>query len=128
METETETQVSESKTGSTLYGKVIGVMERRDQIQPLCDELSTLGVREVEVLEGETGIKRMESSLDAVSQFFFGDMESKMVQRYLDAVKQGMIVFVAQVVPETADQAGETAKGRGAMNVVHFGNSVVTNY
>ena len=125
---ETETEASESKTGSTLYGKVIGVMERRDQIQPLCDELSTLGVREVEVLEGETGIKRMEKSLDAVSQFFFGDMESKMVQRYLDAVKQGMIVFVALVVPETADQAAETAKGRGALNVAHFGNSVVTNY
>ena len=125
---ETETEASESKTGSTLYGKVIGVMERRDQVQPLCDELSTLGVREVEVLEGETGIKRMEKSLDAVSQFFFGDMESKMVQRYLDAVKQGMIVFVALVVPETADQAAETAKGRGALNVVHFGNSVVTNY
>lgn len=125
---ETETEASESKTGITLYGKVIGVMERRDQIQPLCDELSTLGVREVEVLEGETGIKRMEKSLDAVSQFFFGDMESKMVQRYLDAVKQGMIVFVALVVPETADQAAETAKGRGALNVAHFGNSVVTNY
>ena len=125
---ETETEASESKTGSTLYGKVIGVMERRDQVQPLCDELLTLGVREVEVLEGETGIKRMEKSLDAVSQFFFGDMESKMVQRYLDAVKLGMIVFVALVVPETADQAAETAKGRGALNVVHFGNSVVTNY
>lgn len=125
---ETEIETAREKSGSTLYGKVIGVIERRDQVQPLCDELSTLGVREVEVLEGETGIKRMESSLDAVSQFFFGDMESKMVQRYLDAVKQGMIVFVALVVPETADQAAETAKGRGALNVVHFGNSVVTNY
>lgn len=125
---ETEIETAREKSGSTLYGKVIGVLERRDQVQPLCDELSTLGVREVEVLEGETGIKRMESSLDAVSQFFFGDMESKMVQRYLDAVKQGMIVFVALVVPETADQAAETAKGRGALNVVHFGNSVVTNY
>ncbi len=125
---ETEIETAGEKSGSTLYGKVIGVIERRDQVQPLCDELSTLGVREVEVLEGETGIKRMESSLDAVSQFFFGDMESKMVQRYLDAVKQGMIVFVALVVPETADQAAETAKGRGALNVVYFGNSVVTNY
>ena len=125
---ETETETSESKTGSTLYGKLIGVIEKRDQVQPLCEELSTLGVREIEVLEGENGIKRMESSLEAVSKFFFGDMESEMVQRYLDAVKKRMIVFVALVVPETADQAAETAKGRGALNVVHFGNSVVTNY
>ncbi len=125
---ETETEASESKTGSTLYGKLIGVIENRDQIQPLCEELSTLGVREVEVLDGPTGISRLESSLDAVSGYFFGDMESKMVQRYLDAVKKGMIVFVALVVPETSDQAAETAKGRGALHVVHFGNSVVTNY
>lgn len=125
---ETEIETAQVASESTLYGKVLGVIERRDQVQPLCAELSTLGVREIEVLEGENGIKRMESSLDAVSRFFFGDMESEMVQGYLDAVKNGMIVFVALVVPEMADQAAATAKGRGALNVVHFGNSVVTNY
>ena len=57
-----------------------------------------------------------------------GDMEAEMVQRYLEAVEGGLIVFAAVVEPEAANHAATTAKGRGASEVVHFGDWVITNY
>ena len=90
--------------------------------------MSKLGVREVEVLDRAVGIKVLDSEQDAVANCFLGDMEAEMVHRYLEAVKNGLIVFAAVVEPETADQAAETAKARGASEVVYFGNWVITNY
>lgn len=112
----------------TPFGKVIGILENREQLQAVSEVLSMLGVREVEVLKGATGIKLLDGEKDAVSQCFLGDMEAAMVQRYLDAAKNGLIVFAAAVAPEMANEAAEVAKLRGASNVVHFGNWVITNY
>ncbi|MBC7817505.1 MAG: hypothetical protein IAG10_11490 [Planctomycetaceae bacterium] len=112
----------------TAYGKVIGVVKNRDQLQAVSEALSKLGVQDVEVLDGAAGIKVLDSEQDAVANCFMGDMEADMVQRYLDAVKKGLIVFAAKVEPETTDQAAETAKARGASEVVHFGDWVITNY
>ena len=123
--------VNESATlepEKTPYGKVIGIVENRDQLQAVSGALSKLGVNDVEVLEGAAGIKLLDREQDGASHYFLGDMEAEMVQRYLDAVKNGLIVFAAVVEPETADQAATTAKGRGASEVVHFGNWVITNY
>ena len=55
-------------------------------------------------------------------------MEGEMLQRYLDAVANDLIVFAAVVVPELAEKTSRIAKMHGASEVVHFGNSVVTNY
>ncbi len=125
------TTVDESalvEPGKTPYGKVIGVVANRNQLQAVSDSLSKLGVNEVEVLDGAVGVKLLHGEHDAVSQCFLGDMEAEMVQRYLDAVKSGLIVFAAVVESETADQAAATAKAQGASEVVHFGNWVITNY
>ena len=117
-----------STTVSTLYGKVIGIVEQRDQLQAVCEALTQLGVQDVEVLDGVAGIQRLDGWQVAVSEYFFGDMELEMVHRYRDAVHNGLIVFAAAVMPEIADQAAESAKERGASEVVHFGNSVIKNY
>ena len=112
----------------TLYGKVMGVLKYRDQLKSLCDSLTLLGIREVEVLDGLSGRKRLQTWNTAVSPFIFGDMEVEMMQRYLDAVVGEFIVFAAVVESDLADKAAELAKLQGATDVVHFGNSVVTNY
>ena len=87
-----------------------------------------LAAREIEVLDGAAGIRFLDGEQDAVSQCFLGDMEAKMVQRYIAAVNKGQIVFAAIVEPEQADQAAEIAKTHGALEVVYFGNWVITNY
>ncbi len=43
-------------------------------------------------------------------------------------VADDLIVFAAVVVPDLTDKAAEITKKQGASDVVHFGNSVVTNY
>ena len=112
----------------TPYGKVFGIVENRAQFQAVTEALSKLGVTDVEVLDGAVGIKVLDGDQDAVAQCFLGDMEAEMVGRYLEAVKSGLIVFAAVVEPEAADQAAESVKARGASEVVHFGNWVITNY
>ena len=112
----------------TPFGKVMGVVENRDQLQAVSDALSQLGVQEIEVLDGAAGINLLGGEQVAVSQCFLGDMEAETVKHYLDAVKHGLIVFAAVVEPDTAAQAAETAKALGASEIVHFGSLVITNY
>lgn len=126
MKTDDESIAVESE--KTPYGKVIGIVANRDQLQAVSEALSKLGVNDVEVLDGAVGVKILDGEQDAVSQCFLGDMEAEMVQRYLDAVKSGLIVFAAVVESETADQAAATAKAQGASEVVYFGNWAITNY
>ena len=117
-----------SNAARTIYGKLIGVTPNRDVLQAICDGLTTIGVREVEVLDGPTGVQQLDKWRDAAARCFFGDMEEDLVVRYLAAINQRLIIFAAVVLPETADQAAEMAKAKGAGDVVYFGNSVVTSY
>ena len=124
----TDNGITSVESMKSPIGKVIGVVETRAQFQAVSEALAKLGVQEVEVLEGANGINHLEDDQAAVAQCILGDMEAEMVKRYLDAVKAGQIVFAATVEPEIADQAAETAKARGASEVVHFGVLVITNY
>ena len=110
------------------YGKVMGIVEHRDQLRAITEALTTLGLREVQVLDGFAGAGLLDREHAAASHCFLGDMEAPMVQRYLDAVKNGWIAFAAVVEPETAEEASKTAKSLGALEVVHFGTWVITNY
>jgi hypothetical protein len=111
-----------------LYGKLIGVVRYRSQLKPLCESLSTLGISDVTILDGPSGTQKLEAWKETVSQYFFGDMEGEMLGRYLDAVRNELIVFAAETEPEHADEAAEIATTHGASEVAHFGNSVITNY
>ncbi len=115
-------------SAKTPYGKVIGIVENRKQFQTVSEELSKLGAHQVDAYEGNPGINLLSGEQDTVSQSFLGDMDAEMMKRYLDAVKNGQIVFSAVVAPEVVDQAAETAKAQGASEVVHFGAWVITNY
>ena len=50
------TETLQQKPERTLCGRVIGVVEYRYQLNALCESLAILGVREVEVLNGPSGI------------------------------------------------------------------------
>ena len=122
------TETVQQKPERTLYGNVIGVVKYRYQLNALCESLAILGVREVEVLNGPSGTRRLETWKESASQYSFGDMEGEMLQQYLDAVANDRIVFAAVVVPELADKTAEIVKMAGAFDVVHFGDFAVTNY
>jgi precorrin-6B methylase 2 len=123
-----DTETVKEKPERVLYGKVAGVLQHPYQLKALVETLAKLGVREVEVLKGASGTIQLEKWKETVSQYFFGDMESDMLQGYCDAVAEGDIVFAAVVVSEQADKTAEIARMQGATDIVHFGNSAVTNY
>lgn len=111
------------------YGKVIGVVENREQLQAIHEALKKVGVEKFEVFEGAAGVKLLDSEETDVSHgCSWGEVEAKTVQRYLDAVKHGQIVFAATVASAVADNASEIAKARGASEIVHFGHWVITGY
>ncbi len=124
----TETGTAELTPERDLYGRLIGVVQYRRQLKPMCESLAVLGVREVEVLDGLAGITQLEKWKEGVSQYLFGDTEGKTLQRYLDALKNNLIVFAAVVESSTANEAAEVAKTNDATEVTHFGNAIVTNY
>ncbi|MFM9964885.1 MAG: hypothetical protein ACKV2Q_27085 [Planctomycetaceae bacterium] len=124
----TETELPDLKLEESPFGKVIGIVESRAQLQAVTAALSALGVQNIEVLDGAAGIKSLDGEQDAVANCFLGDMEADMVQRYRDAVKNGQIVFTAVVEPESADEAAEAVKAQGATEIAHFGTWMITNY
>ena len=115
-------------TKVTPFGKVIGIVANREMLQSVSDALIQLGVPEVEVLKGVLGVETLEDEKVAVANYFFGDMEAVMVQRYLTAVKDGQIVFAAKVESASVEQAAASIKALGATEIVHFGEWVITNY
>ena len=124
METGTTDLVPESE----LYGKIIGVIQSRQQVKPLCESLDAIGIREVEILDGLTGVTQVQKWKGSASQYFMGDMEDKTLRQYLKAVTNDLIVFAAVVESDNANDAAETAKTSGATEVTHFGHAVITNY
>ena len=113
---------------TTPYDKIFGVVKYRYQLKTVCESLSAIGVREVEILDGSQGLQKLRAWHQRFSKFLLGERETKLLSRYLDALESDLIVFTAVVDSAGAGIAAETAIARGASRVSHFGNSVVTSY
>ncbi len=111
-----------------LYGRVLGILEDRDQLKSLSASITDVAPTEVEVLDGSAGIARLEEWKDETSQYFFGDMEGDMLQRYLDAAKGDLTVFSIVVDSDAASDVAQKCKANGAVQITHFGNSAITDY
>lgn len=123
-----DNETIDHKPDAELYGKVMGILRNQTQLDAFVAELGTTGVGNVTILRGLEGTEQLESWRESLAKYFFGDMEMKMLQLYLDAIAMDLIIFVADVESDIAEKTAELAKSHGAVDVVHFGNSVVTNY
>ena len=112
----------------TPYGRLIGIVENPERFRAVSEGLKQLGVRDIDRLDGASGVETLEDDKKAVSHFFFGDMEGEMVKRYLAAVKNGHSVFAAVVEPKSVEQAAAIVKALGATEIIHFGEWIITNY
>ncbi len=110
------------------YGKVVGIVRDRDQLNVIFTALSTLGSHETEVMGGSVGVSMLDKEEDDVSRCFLGDTEKDLVHRYVNAARRGLLVFTVAVEPGEADQVARTAKSLGAMDVAYFGTWAITNY
>lgn len=123
-----ETGTIEESPKRALSGKLFGIVADRHQLKSLSNALAALPVGETEVLDAIPGINQIETWQEVVSHYFFGDMEGLMLQRYLDALKNNLIVFAVTLDSDIANDAAEIAKTNGATEIAHFGNLVITNY
>lgn len=110
------------------YGKVVGIVRDRDQLNAIFRALTTLGAQETEVMGGSVGVSMLDKEEDDVARCFLGDTEKDMVHRYLNAAREGLLVFTVAVEPREADLVARTAKSLGALDVAYFGTWAITSY
>lgn len=114
----------EGQTLTVPTGKVLGIVDTRDEFEVLVQALTKAGFDKVEALFGEEGV----SLLDRVNNFFFSDMEERVLNRHIDELKAGHFIVSVQIASERVDEVISVASQNGARRLVHFGPWRVTWY
>jgi len=112
----------EGQTLNPPKGKVLGVVDTREEFDALIPALTTAGFDKVEALSGEEGV----SLLERVSNFFFSDMEDRVLKRHIDELKAGHIIVAIPTPSDRVDEAVKVASENGARRLVHFGQWTIT--
>jgi hypothetical protein len=112
----------EGQTLTVPTGKVLGIVDTRDEFEGLARALNNAGFDKIEALCGEEGV----SLLERVDNFFFSDMEDRVLKRHLDELKAGHIIITIQAPADRVDEAASVAAQNGARRLVHFGQWQIT--
>ncbi len=112
----------EGQTLTVPTGKVLGIVDTREEFDALIRALKTAGFDKVEALFGEEGV----SLLERVDTFFFSDMEDRVLARHIDELKAGHIIVTIQAQADRVDELLEDASQNGARRLVHFGQWQIT--
>lgn len=103
-------------------GKVVGIVDTRAVLDGLTKALETAGFKNIEILSGEEGVRLLER----VNEFFFSDMEDRVLARHLKEVEAGHFVISIKTPSNLVDEAVAIATANGAHGLVHFGWAAVT--
>jgi len=111
--------------------KVMGVFDRRDDLNRFLASAEVLGAKEAEVLAGARGehcLQQVKHSVEGFLDAVLGDMESAMLKVYLQAVERGAVVFAIPATSENRDAIVTAAVRHGAKNLAHFGQLVTESF
>lgn len=112
----------EGQTLTVPTGKVLGIVDTREQFDVLMGALKAARFDKVEALCGEEGV----SLLERVDYFFFSDMEDRVLKRHIEELKAGHIVVAIQAEADRVEEAVDVAEQNGARRLVHFGQWRIT--
>jgi hypothetical protein len=112
----------EGQTLTAPRGKVLGIVDTDQAFGELMSALKEAGFDQVEALRGEEGV----SLLERIDQFFFSDMEDRVLKRHTDELKAGHIVVAIKTPVDRVDEAARVASQNGARRLVHFGQWRIT--
>jgi hypothetical protein len=112
----------EGQTLTVPTGKVLGIVDTRNEFEALIRALNTAGFDKVEAIFGEEGV----SLLERVDNFFFSDMEDRVLRRHIDELKAGHIIVAIQTQADRVDDVVNVASQNGARRLVHFGQWQIT--
>lgn len=112
----------EGQTLGSPAGKVLGIVDSREDCEKVAEALAAVGIPKVRVLVGDDGIQLLER----VNQFFFSDMEDRVLRRHLEELRAGHAVAVIDAPSEQIDEVVRVASANGARRLVHFGMLTVS--
>jgi len=78
-------------------GKVLGVVRYRSQLKGLCDCLGSIGIRDVEVLDGVTGVQRLDAWINHWDLLELNRCDREFLVQYRESLEENQIVFLAGV-------------------------------
>ena len=103
-------------------GKLLGVVDTRANLDSLAAALKAAGFAKLEYLVGDEGL----ALLERVDQFFFSDMEERVLVRHIDELKAGHKIVAIQAPPDRVEEATRIASEHGARRLVYFGRMAIT--
>ncbi len=107
----------EGQTLDTPTGKVLGIVDSRADCEKGAAALAAAGLPAVKVLVGEDGVQLLER----INQFFFSDMEERVLRRHLEELQAGHAVIAIETPSERVKEVVSIATAHGARRLVHFG-------
>ena len=105
----------------TPRGKLLGVVDSQTEFDRLVQALTGAGFK-ARTLCGEEGLQLLER----LDQFFFSDMEERVLRRHIEELKAGHVVVAIETASNRLDDAVRIATENGARGLVHFGHVAVT--
>ena len=112
----------EGQTLTVPTGKILGIVDTREEFDVLIPALAKAGFDKVEAICGEEGV----SLLERVDNFFFSDMEDRVLKRHIEELKAGHIIVAIQAQADRVEEAVDVAAQNGARRLVHFGHWQIT--
>jgi hypothetical protein len=103
-------------------GKVLGIVDTKAQFDDVVAALKRVGFEGITALHGEDGIQLLER----VSNFFFSDLEERVLNRHIEELKEGRFIIAVQTPSSRADEAANVASEHGARRLAHFELLTVT--
>lgn len=106
--------------GQTLgppMGKLVGVIDSKENVDRVTKALDDAGFEHVEIIAGEEGLHLLER----IHTFYFSDMEDRVLHWHIEEVKAGHFVLLIKTSADRLDEAFDIAKSHGAHQLIHFG-------
>jgi hypothetical protein len=112
----------QGQTLSIPVGKVVGVVDTKDELGDVVSALAEAGFDVVQYLHGDEGIHLLQRA----DRFFWGDCEEEVLQAHTRELKQGHFVIAIATPSDRVEEAADVAALHGARHLVHFGFWTVT--
>jgi phosphoribosylaminoimidazole-succinocarboxamide synthase len=109
-----------SDQGQTLSypsGKVLGIVDTREQFDEVVAALKRAGFDGITALHGEDGVQLLER----VNNFFFTKLEEKVLQRHIQELKEGRFIIAVETTSSQVKEVANIAAEHGARRLIHFG-------
>ncbi|HSG70624.1 MAG TPA: hypothetical protein VLA12_09440 [Planctomycetaceae bacterium] len=112
----------EGQTLDTPTGKLLGIVDTREELKALTQALESAGFHKIEVLSGEEGVQLLER----VDTLFFSDMEDRVLTGFIEELKNDHFVILIETAANDVDKVVQIASDHGGRRLVHFGLLTVT--